>query len=81
MPWVSPSWQAPPLGGNPPGTGGYTPHVGVCHTWWANAASLHAGGCNFTFADGSVRFIAETVDKPTLLALATMAGGEVVTLP
>jgi prepilin-type processing-associated H-X9-DG protein len=69
MPWVSPAWVP------------YQPHPGICHTWWANAASLHPGGCNFTFADGSVHFISQTVDKPTLLGLATMAGGEVVTLP
>jgi prepilin-type processing-associated H-X9-DG protein len=42
---------------------------------------LHTGGCNFTFADGSVHFISQTIDKPTLLGLATMAGGEVITLP
>jgi prepilin-type N-terminal cleavage/methylation domain-containing protein/prepilin-type processing-associated H-X9-DG protein len=81
MPWVSPAWQMPPNGGVPTGSGGYTPRPGICHTWWSNAASLHTGGCNFTFADGSVHFISQTIDKPTLFALATMAGGEVFTLP
>jgi prepilin-type N-terminal cleavage/methylation domain-containing protein/prepilin-type processing-associated H-X9-DG protein len=69
MPWVTTSWAT------------YIPRVGICHTWWANAASLHPGGCNFTFADGSVHFVSQMIDKPTLLALATMAGGEVVSLP
>jgi prepilin-type processing-associated H-X9-DG protein len=45
------------------------------HYW-----SLHPGGANFIFADGSVRFLAYTAD-PILGALATRAGGEVVTVP
>ena len=36
------------------------------------------GGANFLFADGSVRFISETVDPNVMRAIATMAGGEVV---
>ncbi len=45
------------------------------HFW-----SLHPGGANFLFADGSVRFLSYHADS-ILPALATRAGGEVVTLP
>jgi prepilin-type N-terminal cleavage/methylation domain-containing protein/prepilin-type processing-associated H-X9-DG protein len=41
------------------------------HFW-----SLHPGGANFLFADGSVRFLSHEAD-PILPALATRAGGEV----
>lgn len=40
--------------------------------------AMHTGGVNITFADGSVRFIAESIDARTLGMLATRSGGEVV---
>ena len=42
------------------------------HFW-----SLHPGGANFLFADGSVHFLYYSADR-VLPALATRAGGEVV---
>jgi prepilin-type processing-associated H-X9-DG protein/prepilin-type N-terminal cleavage/methylation domain-containing protein len=40
--------------------------------------SEHAGGANGLFADGSVRFLRETLDVKVLAAIVTRAGGEVV---
>jgi prepilin-type processing-associated H-X9-DG protein/prepilin-type N-terminal cleavage/methylation domain-containing protein len=43
-----------------------------------NFWSLHPGGCNFLFCDGSVRFLKETVDAKVFSSLSTRAGGEVM---
>jgi prepilin-type N-terminal cleavage/methylation domain-containing protein/prepilin-type processing-associated H-X9-DG protein len=45
------------------------------HFW-----SLHPGGANFLFGDGTVRFLSYSA-APLMPALATRAGGEVVPLP
>ena len=45
------------------------------HYW-----SLHGGGANFLFCDGSVRFLPYSAE-PMMVALATRAGGEVLTEP
>ncbi|MCI0703074.1 MAG: DUF1559 domain-containing protein [Planctomycetia bacterium] len=43
--------------------------------------SQHSGGANFCLADGSVRFISDSIPLITLRALSTRATGEVVNLP
>ena len=43
-----------------------------------SATSRHPGGVNATLADGSVRFIKDTIDQRTWWTLGTRSGGEVV---
>ncbi|VTS02580.1 Uncharacterized protein OS=Pirellula staleyi (strain ATCC 27377 / DSM 6068 / ICPB 4128) GN=Psta_0203 PE=4 SV=1: SBP_bac_10 [Gemmata massiliana] len=40
--------------------------------------SGHTGGANFTLADGSVRFLRDSISPTTLLYLGTRANGEVI---
>jgi len=42
--------------------------------------SNHSGGANFVFADGSVKFLRDSIAAATYSALGTRAGGEVVNL-
>ena len=61
----------------PPGPYSYVPgdirnNCDMFHFW-----SMHSGGANFLFADGSVRFIPYSAGK-ILPLLATRSGGEVV---
>lgn len=44
-------------------------------------SSRHPGGCNFVSADGSVRFVAETINASIFSALGTRANGEAVPAP
>jgi prepilin-type processing-associated H-X9-DG protein len=40
--------------------------------------SWHAGGANFVFCDGSVKFLSDAISYPILTALSTVEGGEVI---
>jgi prepilin-type processing-associated H-X9-DG protein len=61
----------------PPGTG---PHVLTAYGYSCNGAfgSRHPGGGQFAFADGKVRFVADSIDLALYRALSTRQGGEAV---
>jgi prepilin-type N-terminal cleavage/methylation domain-containing protein/prepilin-type processing-associated H-X9-DG protein len=45
---------------------------------WLSARSSFSGGVNVALADGSVRFVRDSINRTTWWALATRSGGEVV---
>ncbi len=45
---------------------------------YANVSSFHPGGVNAAFADGSVRFIKNSVNMLTWMQLGTKGGGEII---
>jgi prepilin-type processing-associated H-X9-DG protein/prepilin-type N-terminal cleavage/methylation domain-containing protein len=49
-----------------------------CNNLQGDIYSFHSGGANIAFADGSVRFIAQSITINTLAALVTKGGGEVI---
>lgn len=51
--------------------------------WWdvMSFRSRHPGGANFCLADGSVRFIDETIEYQLYRALSTKNGGDSVSVP
>jgi prepilin-type processing-associated H-X9-DG protein len=59
------------------------------NAWWTPSAagahvaarSNHTGGVNIALADGSVRFISDSIDLATWRGMGTRAGGEVVSIP
>jgi prepilin-type processing-associated H-X9-DG protein len=60
------------------GAGGSGPFKAVEEQRVCAFGSNHGGGANFTLADGSVRWIAESIPLATLRQLAARSGGEVV---
>ena len=55
-----------------------TPDVTAHALGWLSARSSFAGGVNVALADGSVRFVRDSINRQTWWALATRAGGEVI---
>jgi prepilin-type processing-associated H-X9-DG protein/prepilin-type N-terminal cleavage/methylation domain-containing protein len=49
-----------------------------CNNLQGDIYSFHNGGANIAFADGSVRFVNQSINITTLAALVTKAGGEVI---
>jgi prepilin-type N-terminal cleavage/methylation domain-containing protein/prepilin-type processing-associated H-X9-DG protein len=45
---------------------------------WASARSKHSGGVNVAMADGSVRFVRDSINQATWAAMCTANGGEVI---
>ena len=45
---------------------------------YQNVNSMHPGGANVLFSDGSVRFIKNSIDIKTWWALGTKSNGEVI---
>jgi prepilin-type processing-associated H-X9-DG protein len=58
----------------------HPPRTGARASWYT-AASLHTGGVNFVFADGSVHFISQTIDLVSLTLLTSMADGQTIPNP
>ncbi|MCE9530092.1 MAG: DUF1559 domain-containing protein [Planctomycetes bacterium] len=53
------------------------------NAWWRKTGfsafrSVHSGGCNFVFCDGSVRFVRQSITMETYKALGSRDGGEVI---
>ena len=65
-------------------TGNRNADLIACAGNWQNNYSFmsrHPGGGNFAMADGSARFVSETIDLTLYRQLATKAGGESVSVP
>ncbi len=69
-----PNFSLAPWNSCRPSCGGCGPDDAL----FSNAQSNHPGGVNVLFADGGVRFIKDSINPPTWMALGTKAGGEVI---
>ncbi len=54
------------------------PNCGPDDSIFSVAQSYHSGGVNVLFADGSVKFIKDSINMQTWMALGTKANGEVI---
>jgi prepilin-type N-terminal cleavage/methylation domain-containing protein/prepilin-type processing-associated H-X9-DG protein len=60
------------------GSIGSGPCVMNCNNLQGDIYSFHPGGANVCFADGSVRYLKETISIQLLAALVTKASGEII---
>jgi len=51
---------------------------GLDQSWTVQPSSLHSGGINVLMADGSVRFVKDSINRLTWWSLGTRDGGEAV---
>jgi prepilin-type processing-associated H-X9-DG protein len=72
---VPPNSPTAPWSGCRPDCG---PGCQVSNGQYENSTSLHPGGCNVGFADGSVKFIKSSIAMKTWWSLGTKASGEVI---
>jgi prepilin-type N-terminal cleavage/methylation domain-containing protein/prepilin-type processing-associated H-X9-DG protein len=78
--WADPDYEIA-LDGSDTTTSGQGQGFGTCVMNCTNdneTYSFHIGGSNILFADGSVRFVKQTIPIATYAALITKAGGEVI---
>jgi len=77
-----PSYKAPCISTHPRATPTLAnPNKWDDYTQWRSAArSNHPGGVNAAFADGSVRYVTNSIDQPTWRAVGTKANGEIVNI-
>lgn len=57
-----------------------TPGSALFSEYEFSFGSNHTGGANFVFADGSVKFLRDSISPTTYSALGTRAGGEAVSI-
>src|SRR5262249_30635643 len=78
--WADSDNRLTVTGTDPTGTTnfGTGPCAMNCNNLQGDIYSFHTGGANIVFADGSVRFVRDSISIVTLAALVTKAGGEVV---
>ena len=81
MIWADSDNRLTVTGTDATGTGsiGTGPCVMNCNNLQGDIYSFHTSGANIAFADGSVRFVNQSISIVTLAALVTKAGGEVIT--
>ena len=79
-PYVPPPIPLPPLPPPPPTPVAWTTFLPVYEARLSAWGSAHSGGANFAFADGSVRFLRDSIPLTTLRAACTRNGGEIVAI-